>query len=130
MTSITNGTPQPGVALVDVITGLHAHGAILAALLRQRETGVGQHINCSLLESLVPCKVHGIEPMLIHYYFVLVDPIAGERSICGDEYWGSSFQMGHCAPEYCAIPGMRSCQLLTLHSHAHRFSLLATVMLW
>lgn len=41
------------MALIDVITGLQAHGAILAALLERSRTGVGQRVDCSLLESQV-----------------------------------------------------------------------------
>ena len=44
---------QPGVALVDVLTGLQAHGAILAALLRRATTNRGQHIDCCLLDTQV-----------------------------------------------------------------------------
>jgi crotonobetainyl-CoA:carnitine CoA-transferase CaiB-like acyl-CoA transferase len=52
--SIT-GTDQPskaGVAVVDVLTGLHAAVAILAALQHRQATGEGQHIETTLLGSL------------------------------------------------------------------------------
>ena len=53
VTGERDGEPvKVGVAITDVTTGLFAHGAIMAALLaRERNGGVGEHINCSLLES-------------------------------------------------------------------------------
>jgi crotonobetainyl-CoA:carnitine CoA-transferase CaiB-like acyl-CoA transferase len=53
--SIT-GTTEPtkvGVALVDVLAGLHANIAILAALRHRDATGEGQHLEVSLLSSLL-----------------------------------------------------------------------------
>jgi len=53
--SIT-GTTEPtkaGVAVVDVITGLHAGMAILAALHHRDKTGQGQNIDISLLSALL-----------------------------------------------------------------------------
>jgi len=52
--SIT-GTDEPtkaGVAVVDVLTGLHATVAILAALHHRDATGEGQHLETTLLTSL------------------------------------------------------------------------------
>lgn len=40
-----------GVAMIDLVTGLYAHGAIMAALLSREKTGQGQRIDLSLLES-------------------------------------------------------------------------------
>jgi len=55
--SITGPEPgQPtkvGVALVDVLTGLHATIGILAALRHREQTGEGQHLEVSLLTSLL-----------------------------------------------------------------------------
>jgi crotonobetainyl-CoA:carnitine CoA-transferase CaiB-like acyl-CoA transferase len=51
--SIT-GTEKPtkvGVAVSDIITGLYAAVGILGACIRARETGQGEHIDISLLES-------------------------------------------------------------------------------
>lgn len=42
-----------GVALTDIITGLYASNAILAALLRRETSGVGQQIDIALLDSMV-----------------------------------------------------------------------------
>ncbi|MFI6740063.1 CaiB/BaiF CoA transferase family protein [Nonomuraea sp. NPDC050451] len=44
---------KAGVALVDVITGLHAGLGILAALRHRDNTGEGQHVEVSLLSSLL-----------------------------------------------------------------------------
>jgi crotonobetainyl-CoA:carnitine CoA-transferase CaiB-like acyl-CoA transferase len=45
-----DGPMKVGVALVDVMTGLYAANAILAALHHRRETGEGQHIDVALLD--------------------------------------------------------------------------------
>lgn len=48
------GADEPtkaGVALVDVLTGMNAAVAILAALRRRDQTGQGEHIEISLLDS-------------------------------------------------------------------------------
>ncbi|QWC86248.1 CoA transferase [Nocardioidaceae bacterium] len=47
------GPVKTGVALVDVITGLHASTGILAALRHRDVTGEGQHVEVSLLVSLL-----------------------------------------------------------------------------
>ncbi|KFH70525.1 hypothetical protein MVEG_03375 [Podila verticillata NRRL 6337] len=50
ITGEENGTPvKVGVA----VTGLYAHGAIMAALLARSRTGRGQHIDCSLLDAQI-----------------------------------------------------------------------------
>jgi crotonobetainyl-CoA:carnitine CoA-transferase CaiB-like acyl-CoA transferase len=55
--SMTGSSPDEpvkvGVALVDVITGLHATVGILAALEHRRATGLGQRIEVNLLSSLL-----------------------------------------------------------------------------
>ncbi len=46
-----DGPPmKSGVALADVLTGLYAANAIQAALMHQRATGQGQHIDMALLD--------------------------------------------------------------------------------
>ena len=47
------GPVKVGVALVDVITGLYASNAILAALRHRDATGQGQHIDLALLDCIV-----------------------------------------------------------------------------
>lgn len=44
------GPQKVGVAVVDVMTGLYASNAILAALLARERTGVGAHIDIALLD--------------------------------------------------------------------------------
>jgi crotonobetainyl-CoA:carnitine CoA-transferase CaiB-like acyl-CoA transferase len=47
-----------GVALVDVLTGLHACIGILAALEARRSTGRGQHVEVNLLSSLIASLIN------------------------------------------------------------------------
>ncbi|MGI9195992.1 MAG: CaiB/BaiF CoA transferase family protein [Candidatus Nanopelagicales bacterium] len=60
--SITGPTPgeptKVGVALVDVITGLHATVGILAALRHREVTGQGQLVEVNLLSSLLSALVN------------------------------------------------------------------------
>ena len=44
------GPQKVGVALTDVLTGLYASNAILAAVAHRERTGVGQHIDLALLD--------------------------------------------------------------------------------
>ena len=58
--SIT-GTDAPnkvGVALVDVLTGLHASNSILAAILERTHSGIGQHLEVNLLSALLSSMVN------------------------------------------------------------------------
>jgi len=53
------GTPtKVGVALVDVLTGLHALSGILAALHHRDRTGEGQRVDTNLLSSLLSSMVN------------------------------------------------------------------------
>ena len=60
--SITGPGPdhptKAGVALVDVVTGLHAVYGILAALRHRDRTGEGQHVEVNLLSSLLSAMVN------------------------------------------------------------------------
>jgi crotonobetainyl-CoA:carnitine CoA-transferase CaiB-like acyl-CoA transferase len=60
--SVTGTSPghptKVGVALVDVVTGLHAVYGILAALHHRDRTGEGQHIEVNLLSSLLSAMVN------------------------------------------------------------------------
>ena len=54
ITGESEGEPlRVGVALVDVLTGLHAVAGILAALRHRDATGRGQHVEVNLLSSLL-----------------------------------------------------------------------------
>lgn len=56
---------KSGVALLDEITALYAHGAILAALYFRERTGQGQKVECSLLESGVASLMDAATAYLI-----------------------------------------------------------------
>jgi crotonobetainyl-CoA:carnitine CoA-transferase CaiB-like acyl-CoA transferase len=60
--SVTGPDPESptkvGVALVDVVTGLHAVYGILAALRHRDRSGVGQHVEVNLLSSLLSALVN------------------------------------------------------------------------
>ncbi|MDZ5603265.1 CaiB/BaiF CoA-transferase family protein [Pseudomonas sp. RP23018S] len=49
------GPVKVGVALTDILTGLYATSAILAALAHRQQTGVGQSIDMALLDVQVAC---------------------------------------------------------------------------
>ncbi|MDF0733570.1 CaiB/BaiF CoA-transferase family protein [Pseudomonas entomophila] len=49
------GPVKAGVALTDILTGLYASVAILAALAHRDQTGVGQHVDMALLDVQVAC---------------------------------------------------------------------------
>jgi succinate--hydroxymethylglutarate CoA-transferase len=51
--SVDSEPCKAGVAVVDMMTGLYAHGAIMAALMQRNTTGRGQHIDCNLLSTQV-----------------------------------------------------------------------------
>ncbi|WP_328822312.1 CaiB/BaiF CoA transferase family protein [Micromonospora rubida] len=59
VTGARAGEPvKAGVAVVDVITGLHATVGILAALRHRDVTGAGQHLEVNLLSSLLSMLVN------------------------------------------------------------------------
>ena len=53
----TTGTPdtpsKAGPSIADIAAGMYAYSSILAALMHRQRTGRGQHIDISMLESLV-----------------------------------------------------------------------------
>jgi crotonobetainyl-CoA:carnitine CoA-transferase CaiB-like acyl-CoA transferase len=52
MTGSLDGPPViPAVPIIDIVTALYATIAILSALMVKRETGVGQHLDISMLDS-------------------------------------------------------------------------------
>jgi crotonobetainyl-CoA:carnitine CoA-transferase CaiB-like acyl-CoA transferase len=66
ITGQSDGEPtKVGVALVDVITGLFAATAILGALRTRDETGLGQHVDVSLLESELAALVNVASGFLV-----------------------------------------------------------------
>jgi len=66
ITGEPDGPPtKVGVALVDVVTGLHAALAIVAALRRRDATGVGERIEVSLLDSAFSALVNVAQNALV-----------------------------------------------------------------
>jgi crotonobetainyl-CoA:carnitine CoA-transferase CaiB-like acyl-CoA transferase len=66
VTGEPDGPPtKAGVALVDVVTGLHAAVAILAALRRREATGEGEQIEVSLLDSAFSALVNVAQNALV-----------------------------------------------------------------
>src|SRR5262249_11683181 len=66
VTGAPDGPPtKAGVALVDVVTGLHAAVAILAALHRRTATGGGEQIEVSLLDSAFSALVNVAQNALV-----------------------------------------------------------------
>ncbi len=66
ITGEPDGPPvKVGVALIDVITALFAHGAILAALHHRERTGQGQKVELSLMESGIAALINAATGYLI-----------------------------------------------------------------
>ena len=60
-----SGSVKVGVAVVDLMTGLYASTAIMAALLHRNNTGAGQHIDMALLDVQVACMANQASNFLI-----------------------------------------------------------------
>lgn len=59
ITGPADGEPcKVGVALTDIMTGLYAHGAIMAALIQKSKTGMGQKIDANLLSTQVASLIN------------------------------------------------------------------------
>jgi crotonobetainyl-CoA:carnitine CoA-transferase CaiB-like acyl-CoA transferase len=66
ITGEADGAPvKVGVALIDVITALYAHGAILAALRHRERTGQGQHLELSLMECGIAALINAATAYLV-----------------------------------------------------------------
>jgi crotonobetainyl-CoA:carnitine CoA-transferase CaiB-like acyl-CoA transferase len=66
ITGEPDGPPvKVGVALIDVITALYAHGAILAALHHRARTGEGQRLELSLLECGIAALINAATAYLV-----------------------------------------------------------------
>ncbi|MCA9836763.1 MAG: CoA transferase [Trueperaceae bacterium] len=66
MTGEAEGEPvKVGVAVIDVLTGLHATVAILAALHERQRTGKGKHLDISLFEVGLASLVNQVQTTLI-----------------------------------------------------------------
>lgn len=60
-----DGPMKVGVALTDVMTGLYASVAVLAALAHRERTGKGQHIDLALLDVQIACLANQAANYLI-----------------------------------------------------------------
>lgn len=59
ITGERGGAPvRPGVAVLDIATGVAAHGAIVSALLARERTGRGQHVELSLFAMQIAMLVN------------------------------------------------------------------------
>lgn len=66
ITGESNGEPvKVGVAVIDVLTGLHASTAILAALHERQRTGQGKYLDISLFEVALASLVNQVQSSLI-----------------------------------------------------------------
>ena len=66
ITGEPDGPPMKvGVALIDVITALYAHGAILAALEHRAQTGEGQFLELSLMECGIAALINAATGYLV-----------------------------------------------------------------
>ncbi len=66
ITGEPDGPPvKVGVALIDVITALYAHGAILAALHDRARTGEGQYLELSLMECGIAALINAATAYLL-----------------------------------------------------------------
>jgi formyl-CoA transferase len=66
ITGAPDGSPvKVGVALIDVITALYAHGAILAALRHRDRVGEGQHLELSLMECGIAALINAATGYLV-----------------------------------------------------------------
>jgi CoA:oxalate CoA-transferase len=50
-----------GIYHADVVTGTYAYGAIASALYQRKRTGRGQHVDCSMLESMLTLTLNEIQ---------------------------------------------------------------------
>lgn len=59
ITGPEDGPPvKVGIAMTDIATGLYAHGAIMASLLKRSRTGLGQKIDCNLLSTQISALIN------------------------------------------------------------------------
>ncbi|HEV8306204.1 MAG TPA: CoA transferase [Methylomirabilota bacterium] len=66
ITGEPDGPPvKVGVALIDVITALYAHGAILAAVHHRARTGEGQRLELSLMECGIAALINAATAYLV-----------------------------------------------------------------
>lgn len=67
----THATSMPGfprirLAIVDVVSGLYAHQATLAALLKRGRTGIGQWVQVDLVHAMAALQAYKIADVLVN----------------------------------------------------------------
>jgi crotonobetainyl-CoA:carnitine CoA-transferase CaiB-like acyl-CoA transferase len=128
-----DGASEPlkaGVAVCDLFTGMYAAVSILAALNHQRQTGQGQHLDCSLLSSQVamlanqgashliggvtPKRMGNKHPAVVPYQ---VFPVADGHVIitCGNDRQFAALCGALEAPEMSADPLFATNEQRILH---------------
>ncbi|MDG1443660.1 MAG: CaiB/BaiF CoA-transferase family protein [Pseudomonadales bacterium] len=60
-----SGPQKVGVALADILTGLYSTIAILAAIEERNQSGIGQHIDMSLLDVVTACLANQASNYLV-----------------------------------------------------------------
>ncbi len=106
------GPVKVGVAVTDLLTGLYSTIGILAALPRARETGIGQHIDVSLLDvqvaalanqaasylvsGMAPVRMGNSHPAIVPYQ---IFDTADKQIVLNV---GNDFQFG----KFCAVLGV------------------------
>jgi len=61
----TDGQPAiPGIPVSDVLSGLNGLAGVLMALLRRQQTGMGDHIDISMLDSMLAAQRNVLGPTL------------------------------------------------------------------
>ncbi len=66
VTGAPDGEPmKAGVAVVDVLTGLYASNAVMAALLERERSGLGQHIDLALFDVQIAAMANQVSSYLV-----------------------------------------------------------------
>ena len=66
VTGEPDGEPiKAGVAVVDILTGLYASNAVLAALLERERSGLGQHIDLALFDVQIAAMANQVSSYLV-----------------------------------------------------------------
>jgi crotonobetainyl-CoA:carnitine CoA-transferase CaiB-like acyl-CoA transferase len=107
ITGVPDGDPmKAGVALSDVLTAHHAHGAILAALIGRERTGNGEAIEVSLVGATVASLANVAQGHLV----------TGERPVRhGNEHPSIvPYQMFHAADRPFVLAAASDAQFVTL----------------
>jgi crotonobetainyl-CoA:carnitine CoA-transferase CaiB-like acyl-CoA transferase len=111
---VPGGGPQKaGIAITDLMTGMYATVAIQAALAHRDRTGVGQHIDCCLMDSAVammsvmnlnylvggrvPARIGNAHPNIVPY----------QTFACADGHLIVAVGNDGQFAKFCEVAGMR-----------------------